>query len=264
MIYINVVNQRLAALSSLKNFVEGSQEFVRFAFNLDDTWSGLRVFAQFTQNGVAYNQYLDDENSVYLPAEIETGTCTLMLYGTGSTTIGTTNYLTLNIGENKYIGDAQSTEITQSLYQQLVNAVNNYESDTDAEIIRLDNRITSEISQVNSRITSEVSDINADITHVNDRITAEVSGLTTQLGTKVKKPTTNPNGSNGQVLRTKGNGETEWATVGTPTDAQTATAVTAWLNAHPEATTTVQDGSITKAKLSQDALAHVTGTTLYL
>ena len=242
MIYINVVNQRLAALSSLKNFVEGSQEFVRFAFNLDDTWSGLTVFAQFTQDGVAYNQYLDSENSVYLPAEIETGTCTLMLYGTGSRTIGTTNYLTLNIGESKYVGDAHSTEITQTLYQQLVNTVSGYESSTNTKIAGLNNSIS----------------------QTNNRITAEVSNLTASIAERVKKPTSNPNGTNGQVLRTKGNGETEWITQGLPTDAQTATAVTAWLNAHPEATTTVQDGSITKAKLNQDALAHVTGTTLYL
>ena len=57
-------------------------------------------------------------------------------------------------------------------------------------------------------------------------------------------------GTSGQSLRTKGDGTTEWADVGLPTDAQTATAVTAWLNAHPEATTTVPDGSISKAKLA--------------
>lgn len=33
------------------------------------------TFAQFMQNGVAYNQYLDEENSAYLPPEIGVGTC---------------------------------------------------------------------------------------------------------------------------------------------------------------------------------------------
>lgn len=37
--------------------------------------------------------------------------------------------------------------------------------------------------------------------------------------------------------------------IGDPTDAQVATAVETWLNAHPEATTTVADGSITYKKL---------------
>ena len=45
--------------------------------------------------------------------------------------------------------------------------------------------------------------------------------------------------------------------VGYPTDAQVETAVNEWLNDHPEATTTVQDGSITKAKLSNDVKAEL-------
>lgn len=57
-------------------------------------------------------------------------------------------------------------------------------------------------------------------------------------------------GTAGQSLRTKGDGHTEWADVGLPTDAQTAAAITAWLNAHPEATTTVPDGSLTEVKFA--------------
>lgn len=34
-------------------------------------------------------------------------------------------------------------------------------------------------------------------------------------------------------------------------------AVTDWLDDHPEATTTVEDGSITEAKLAQDVLAEL-------
>lgn len=59
-------------------------------------------------------------------------------------------------------------------------------------------------------------------------------------------------GTSGQILRTKGNGATEWADVGLPTDEQTTEAVNAWLDAHPEATTTVVDGSLTEAKLSNE------------
>lgn len=62
------------------------------------------------------------------------------------------------------------------------------------------------------------------------------------------------NGTAGQLLRSKGDGSTEWSDIGLPTDEQTAQAVTDWLDAHPEATTTVTDGSITDAKLA-DALA---------
>ena len=57
-------------------------------------------------------------------------------------------------------------------------------------------------------------------------------------------------GDNGQLLRTKGNGNTEWVDEGLPTDEQTAQAVSDWLDAHPEATTTVQDNAITRQKIN--------------
>jgi len=43
--------------------------------------------------------------------------------------------------------------------------------------------------------------------------------------------------------------------IGTPTDAQVTTAVNAWFVAHPEATTTVQDSSITEVKLNSSIFA---------
>lgn len=45
--------------------------------------------------------------------------------------------------------------------------------------------------------------------------------------------------------------------VGYPTDEQVATAVDEWLTEHPEATTTVQDGSITLPKLANDVRAEI-------
>lgn len=62
-------------------------------------------------------------------------------------------------------------------------------------------------------------------------------------------------GTAGQLLRTKGNGKTEWVDEGLPTDEQTSEAVSAWLDEHPEATTTVEDGSITSAKLNSALLS---------
>ena len=71
---------------------------------------------------------------------------------------------------------------------------------------------------------------------------------------KVQKPATG-NGSAGQVLKTNGDGTTKWENPQTPTDAQVAAAVSAWLISHPEATTTVQDGAISRAKLDNDLKA---------
>ena len=122
-ILVNVVNQKLKVATNLKTFVEGTQKFIRFVFNLPSDWSPLTTFAQFGQNGQGYNVYLDENSSAYLPSEIKAGTCTMMLYGTGGDTIGTTNYLTLTIDQNMLIANAQSTNISTSLYSQLVNQV---------------------------------------------------------------------------------------------------------------------------------------------
>ena len=59
-------------------------------------------------------------------------------------------------------------------------------------------------------------------------------------------------GATGQILRIDEEGKPAWSNVGTPTEEQVGAAVDAWLTEHPEATTTVQDGSITRAKLDAD------------
>lgn len=122
-IFINVINQKMIISPCDNDFVAGSQQFVKFKFNFDENWDGLITFAQFKQGAKAYNQYLDEDNCVYLPPEIGAGTCTLMLYGTYGKTIGTTNYLTFKIGENILISDADSTDISESLYNQLVTKI---------------------------------------------------------------------------------------------------------------------------------------------
>jgi len=149
-ILVNVANQKLKIATNLKSLVAGTQEFVRFVFNLTGDWDGLLTFAQFTQNGVSYNQYLDDDNSAYLPSEIGVGTCTLMLYGSNDKTIATTNYLTLFIDENILVGDAQSTEISESLYNQLVTKVNTlltWNEQNASELIAVDKELQRQINE---------------------------------------------------------------------------------------------------------------------
>lgn len=121
-ILVRVVNQKLKTTSNLKSLVSGSQEFVQFKFVLDSDWDDLTVFAQFIQDENAYNQYLDSDNCAYLPSEIVDGTVKILLYGTGDDVIATTNYLSYEVEENALVSDAESTEISQSLYQQLVNS----------------------------------------------------------------------------------------------------------------------------------------------
>ncbi len=128
---VNVINQQLSVPMNLKKLYTGTQEFIKFVFHLPKDWDELSVVAQFGQNGTAYNQYLDGDNSAYLPAEIGAGTCTLMLYGTKRTTIATTNYLTLTITQDIFVENAQSTEISESLYTQLVNRFDELQGEYD-------------------------------------------------------------------------------------------------------------------------------------
>ena len=161
-ILVNVANQKLKIATNLKSLVAGTQEFVRFVFNTSGDWDGLATFAQFRQNGVAYNQYLDDDKAAYLPAEIGVGTCTVMLYGSNGNTIATTNYLTLTIDENILVSDAQSTDISLSLYNQLVSKVNSlstWNEQNAADLIAVDKDLQQQINTkaAAADLTAEIS-----------------------------------------------------------------------------------------------------------
>ena len=108
---------------SYSEMVSDTQEFIKFKFNLSDDWKDLLVFAQFTQGEDSYNVYLDDDKSVYLPAEIKEGAYTLTLYGTGGNVVATTNSRTFRLQKCRLVRDGKSTEITLTLYEQLVNRI---------------------------------------------------------------------------------------------------------------------------------------------
>ena len=157
-ILVNVVNQQLKLATSFQKLVEGTQNFIHFKFVLDGDWKELRCFAQFIQNGIAYNVYLDDDDVADLPPEIVNGKFTLMLYGNGETDgnnkkyiVGTSNYLTLTVEKNILKEGTESTEISPTLYQQLVNIVNSYTTSTD----RLEAQIALKANQ--SALTAEIT-----------------------------------------------------------------------------------------------------------
>lgn len=185
-ILVNVVNQKLKIPTNIKNFVAGTQEFIRFTFNLADEWDALTTFAQFAQDGVAYNQLLDSDNCVYLPSEIKEGTFTLMLYGSGGTTIATTNYLTLKLDGNVFVDDAQSTNISQPIYTQLVNLLDSYmatSTDVESQVATLTQRI-------DNMIAPDASDITADSEVVDARIGSD-SVTYASLGTAIRTQVSN-------------------------------------------------------------------------
>ena len=69
-------------------------------------------------------------------------------------------------------------------------------------------------------------------------------------------------GTNGQVLTTDGKGGRTWKTIEAAADpAVIGEAVSDWLTDHPEATTTVADGSITEQKLASSVAQKVNAVT---
>lgn len=159
---INVDKQKLKVTTNLKTFVSGTQEFIKFTFNfMDSTWNDLTIFAQFRQGDKAYNVYLDDNKSVYLPHEVEPGECLLTLHGAYDKVIAITDSLKLTIDANKLIADASSTEITQDLYQQLVTRIDDLDagsetaSNTINEIYNKFNTIFSTSYELTTNYTEE-------------------------------------------------------------------------------------------------------------
>lgn len=92
--------------------------------------------------------------------------------------------------------------------------------------------------------------LEAELLRVANEQKAELKNI---VKNKVDKPSVN---DNNKIPRAK-DGEVEWVEVGQPTDEQTNNAVVGWLSEHPEATTTVQDGSIEEIKINKDFLPYI-------
>lgn len=97
--------------------------------------------------------------------------------------------------------------------------------------------------------------VDATLTQDGQAADAKVAGdkISQLKEDKVNKPSA---ADDGKIPRAK-SGDVEWVEVGQPTDEQTNSAVANWLNDHPEATTTVQDGSITEIKLNESLLNRI-------
>ena len=124
---VTVIGQKMILDTGQSILAPGSQQFIKFVFDLSEDWNGLTIFAQWVQDGASYNKYLSADGSVFLPSEIGQGKCTMALYGTGSgSVIGTTLPLCLYIQDNSFVADGNSTDITQALYDQMMAALNGY------------------------------------------------------------------------------------------------------------------------------------------
>lgn len=133
-----------------------------------------------------------------------------------------------------------------------------FEENSDAFVQRLiDEGIIPEVANIQSDLSTvheNIAELVASDTSIrNDMVMADTE-LTEK---KVPYPLVNATpsyGTSGQVLATNADGTTDWKDPVVPSDAQAEQVITQWLNDHPEATTTVQDGAVTTAKIANDAV----------
>lgn len=81
-----------------------------------------------------------------------------------------------------------------------------------------------------------------------------------ELNKKINAPVFNPNGDLNQVLTSNGDGTTRWEDIEIAYGPAIQEAVNSWLDEHPEATTTVEDGSITMNKFTDRLTLNVEKT----
>ena len=106
------------------------------------------------------------------------------------------------------------------------------------------NTATTKAENAANQATETAEEIKAD----REKITTNEVKISELKSEKVDKPSAD---DDGKIPRAK-EGGVEWVEVGQPTDAQTTEAVTKWLDKHPEATTTVQNGAISYEKLNEN------------
>ena len=231
-ILVNVVNQELRLQTPFKSLINRTQNFIKFKFLLDNDWDDLMTFAQFIQNGTAYNVYLDDENCVYLPPEITDGNVNILLYGTNIKTdnggteravIGTTNYLTIKVEDSILMDGEISEDLTPDLYTKLVNMIKNIDS----------GHLMDEIN-----LRARLSDLNAEV----QRAKGVENDLSVAIDSKANQSTVTAIDERLQVVE---RGEQYDATI----SAAVASEITRLLNDGALANLTVEDNSITREKL---------------
>ena len=120
-IKVEVRGQKLKTETNSKTYVSGTQEFVKFVFTfIDNSWDGLTISAQFRQGDTAISFDNVVNNSVYLPPEMAEGECLLTLYGVSGNIIAISDSLKLKINENSIVTNPESTKLTSSFYNKLV------------------------------------------------------------------------------------------------------------------------------------------------
>lgn len=96
---ITVKGQKMRIATNQIHCIKNSKNFVKFKFDLDNSWKNFVICAVFEQDNV---QYFSEINNGYafLPEEIQSGLCDVALFGLCGSITATTNRVHLIINDD--------------------------------------------------------------------------------------------------------------------------------------------------------------------
>lgn len=220
----------------------------------DESWDGYAKIAVFKkkswQNSLC--TLFDCNNIAKLPDTVGSGKLILGIVGIDSESQITTNIKTISIAESAEFDGIEAPE--EDVYRQILDSyarVINQRSEIDAEIHRVEAQANANYETVNERVNNLVATDpgstgdNAELLDIrvgSDGKVYSTAGEAVRVQVSELKSDLTRLNDGGLILK----------------DDVIAENVTDWLDEHPEATTTVQDHSLTIDKMIVGTLGYVT------
>lgn len=221
------VRDKIAVNMSNIPYTCGNSDFV-INFDFDEEWDEFSVkTARFIKDDRTYQNQVFQGNECPVPVIYNTNKIRV---GVFAGNLHTSTPAIVKANKGILCGDGSPEAPSDDVYAQIMEMLNN--SGSVAPAVKLDTTLT-------------VAGRAADAKAVGDALANAGTKKYTELN---GKPSING-------VELTGNKTSADLGIGNPTDEQVAENVRAWLDEHPEATTTVADGSISTEKLADGAVS---------
>lgn len=236
-----VANDQLLQVTVNPTISSGEQNTVEVHVDFSDDWDGFSKSAVFftSLNKNAIYEIVMTDGKCIVPAEVMEKLCTLFIgirgVNSNNNEVKTTSLVKYKISEGTPSGTGIPVEPTPDVYQQLLTAYGKTDNAISVERARIDN-----ISTLTEGSTTGDAEL-LDIRVKSDGTTS------TSAGNAVREQISKLNGDIDKL--NKGGLNLK--------DEVIAEDINNWLNEHPEATTTVQDGVITESKIYSGFLPYI-------